>query len=153
MSGSWPPSEFPNLNPSDFEIKSPSTPSYNCIGWAAGKMEWWEPDLDHTYYWPPAVTREYTMSAYVAAFRSVGYQPCGTSVLEVGSEKIALYADSDGTPTHAARRLQTGEWTSKLGPFEDVEHITLECLNGDLYGQPVFYLVRHLRQNGHPSNP
>jgi hypothetical protein len=147
MSGSWSPTEFPRLVSSDFEITSPPTQNYNCLGWAAGEMDWWEPDPDNTYYWPPGAPREYTMAAFIAAYRSIGYQPCGTALLEVGSEKLALYADSDGAPTHAARQLPCGQWTSKLGPYEDIEHLTLECLNGDLYGQPVFYLIRRLQQS------
>jgi hypothetical protein len=142
MSGSWNPKDFPNLEPSDFDITSPKTPEYNCIGWAAGEMAWWEPDQYHTYYWPAKVPREYTMSAYVLAYRSIGYQPCGSPQFEEGHEKIALYADDEGTPTHAARQLPCGQWTSKLGDFEDIEHLTLTCLNGPEYGAPVFYLVR-----------
>jgi hypothetical protein len=140
--GSWADEIFPNLQPSDYEITSPKTPSYNCIGWAAGEMyRWWEPDQYKTYYWPPTVKREYTVQAYIDAFRSIGYQPCGSAKYEEGHEKIALYCDEDG-PTHAARQLKCGQWTSKLGPDEDIEHLTLECLKGGDYGEPVFYLVR-----------
>jgi hypothetical protein len=115
-------------------------------------MEWWEPDPDNTYYWPPSVPREYTVSAFVAAYRSIGYQPCGNSLPEAGSEKVALYADSDGSPTHTARQLPCGQWTSKLGTFEDIEHLTLECLNGGLYGQAVLYFIRRLQQRGQPPD-
>jgi hypothetical protein len=146
MSGSWPPEDFPNLEESDYEKTSPSTPSYNCIGWAAGDMDWWEPDSGYDYYWPPNTPREYTMSAYVKAYQTLGYQSCGTAKFEAGFEKIALYADSDGMPTHAARQLRSGQWTSKLGSFEDIKHPTLECLNGDLYGKPVLYMVRAVQQ-------
>ena len=31
--------------------------------------------------------------------------------LEPGFEKIALYADNSGKPTHAARQLDNGRWT------------------------------------------
>jgi hypothetical protein len=78
----------------------------------------------------------------VEAYRSVGYEECDTPALEAGFEKIVLYADSDDTPTHAARQLTDGRWTSKLGDFEDIEHLNLECLNGELYGEPVTYLRR-----------
>jgi len=142
--GSWATTVFPKLQASDYEVTSAKTDTYNCIGWAAGVLEWWEPDQYDTYYWPPKVKREYTVRAYIDALRSVGYQPCGNDRYEDGHEKIALYADEDGSPTHAARQLQSGQWTSKLGPDEDIEHLTLECLTGGDYGQPVFYLIRKL---------
>jgi hypothetical protein len=145
MLGSWAAKELPNLKPSDYDVTSEETPSYNCIGWAAGVTEWWEPDQYDIYYWPPKAPREYTISAYIAAFRSIGYHPCGGPKFEKGNEKVALYADEDGTPTHAAKQLESGQWTSKLGPKEDIEHRSLECLNGPEYGEPVFYLVRQAR--------
>ena len=53
-----------------------------------------------------------------------GYAPIGEDgPLQDGYEKIAIYA-LDGEPTHAARQLDTGRWTSKLGKHEDIEHDT-----------------------------
>lgn len=94
------------------------------------------------YHWPPGVPKEVTKSAFIEAYRSIGYEVCDGPSLEAGFEKIALYVDSDDSPTHAARQLPNGNWTSKLGDFEDIEHPTLDCLNGDLYGRPVVYLAR-----------
>jgi hypothetical protein len=45
--------------------------------------------------------------------------------VRVGWQTIALYS-ADGELTHAARRLDNGRWTSKLGPDIDIEHDTLE---------------------------
>jgi hypothetical protein len=56
-------------------------------------------------------------------------------VLELGYEKVALYADGNGEWTHAARQLADGWWTSKLGPDEDILYQTPQALVGDLYGQ------------------
>ncbi len=50
------------------------------------------------------------------------------------SEKLALYADSMGDVTHVARQLPNGNWTSKLGALEDIEHKTAEALDAD-YGK------------------
>src|SRR5258707_504293 len=58
-------------------------------------------------------------SRYV--FTAVGYTVCDNDLLEPGYEKIALFA-LGGVPKHAARQLPTGQWTSKLGPMEDIEH-------------------------------
>ena len=70
----------------------------------------------------------------------IGYEVCpiGSRALEPGVQKIALYVDEDGTPTHAARQLPSGEWTSKLGRAEDIRHKTLEALEGSA-GQPPGY--------------
>lgn len=48
--------------------------------------------------------------------------------LEAGIEKIAIYVDANGVPTHAARQLADGTWTSKLGEWEDIQHKTLEAM-------------------------
>ena len=65
--------------------------------------------------------REESLDAFVAALASRGFSSCSSCEIEVGQEKIALY--STGTiPTHAARQLATGWWTSKLGPSFDIEH-------------------------------
>jgi hypothetical protein len=53
--------------------------------------------------------------------------------LELEYQKIAIYIDVSGTPTHAARQLPNGKWTSKLGWLEDIEH-ELDGLTGDRYG-------------------
>jgi hypothetical protein len=46
--------------------------------------------------------------------------------------------------THAARQLENGNWTTKFGDFEDVEHIDLICLEGPRYGRSIV-LMRRLR--------
>jgi hypothetical protein len=48
-------------------------------------------------------------------------------------EKIALFADAQGKPTHVARQLVNGRWRSKLGKREDLEH-ALHDLTGTVYG-------------------
>jgi hypothetical protein len=54
--------------------------------------------------------------------------------MEAGFEKIAIYVDGDGVPTHAARQLSDGAWTSKLGEWEDIRHLTLEAMEDDGLG-------------------
>jgi len=60
----------------------------------------------------------------------------------VAFEKVAIYA-LDGEPTHAARQLSDGTWTSKLGKDIDITH-TLRALEGSTYGQVAAYLKRAL---------
>ena len=142
-SGSWSPKEFPNLNQQNHEITSEGARSYNCFAWAAGETKVrWDPDIMGQYYWPPGVERGETREAVVAAYQTLGYEECVDASLEVGFEKIAIYEHADGTATHATRQLTNGKWTSKLGDFEDIEHDTLDCLDGPLYGRAIIYLKR-----------
>jgi hypothetical protein len=144
MSDSWPTSDFPNLRPQDYNVTSPSTREYNCISWAIHDLEnwWWPDDPEIGYaYWPPNVPRAETVMAFLLAFASVGYVQCEDADLETGFEKIALYT-LNASPTHAARQLPNGRWSSKLGSYEDIEHQNLECLNGPCYGGAFIFLRR-----------
>jgi hypothetical protein len=136
---------FPGLAGSDCRGTSPHDPDYNCIAWAAGEIgTWWWPGQDvWKEYWPAGVSRERTRDAFVAAFASLGYALCEGDSLESGYEKIALFADADGRPTHAARQLPSGRWTSKLDKREDIEH-ELRGLEGELYGSVVLIMKRRL---------
>ena len=127
---------FPGLTGSADFVTSPATPKYNCIAWAAGDdSRWWWPDVMDVGYWPELIAREESLEAFIALFASLGFTETEETGLEPGVEKVALFGI--GTkPTHAARQLPTGAWTSKLGPWEDVEH-SLEALEGIVYGQVV----------------
>lgn len=144
MTGSWSPQDFPLLTA--FVETSPAARRYNCIAWAAGNdTRWWWPDVANIGYWPPNIPREETVAAFVAAYALQGYAQCANGASEAGFEKIALYGvrvGRDIVPTHAARQLPDGRWTSKLGNCEDIEHDTLEMLNGPGYGAPVGFLRR-----------
>jgi hypothetical protein len=127
-------SAFPNLAAEGFSITSPRDPTYNCIAWAAGDSDhWWWPDAYGVGYWPEGVERSVTIEAFVEAYRSLGFEPCRSRRLEQGFEKVAIYADASGAPTHAARQLPDGRWTSKLGQYEDIEH-SLRGLSHGAYG-------------------
>lgn len=133
---------FPNLVSTEYKITSPIDLGYNCIAWAAGDQNnWWWPDEDEIFYWPVDAPRENTIEAFIQAYSLYGYSICENSSLEEGFEKIALYADVNGEPTHAARQLSNGKWTSKLGECEDIEH-ELEGLFGDVYGSTAQFLKR-----------
>src|SRR5438132_8524617 len=115
---------FPNLRKEGFLVTSEPDEDYNCIAHAAGvnDIPWW-PTAETTpdVYWPPGVTREETLEAFVIAYAAIGYVPCDNSSLEPGFEKVALYASTRGHPKHAARQLSSGAWTSKLGRLDDIE--------------------------------
>ena len=134
---------FPGLALQGYRETSPPTWNYNCIAWAACRTDlWWEPDVNQYYYWPPGVARDYTLQAYADAYMVLGFEVCATGDFELRFEKIALFVDAGGLPTHAARQLDNGSWTSKLGPDVDIEHATPQALSGNEYGQPVLFMRR-----------
>jgi hypothetical protein len=136
---------FPGLQATGYEIKSPQSTAYNCIAWAAGESHrlWWPSSAPSDAYWPAAIDREETIEAFVRAFQILGYEPSESDELEVAFEKVALYVDSTLTPTHMARQLESGVWTSKIGiALEDIDHTTLAALEGDRYGAVVRILKR-----------
>ena len=130
---------FPGLSPGSWRPTSPVTPLYNCIAWAAGEAtRWWWPEHG---YWPDAAPRIVSVDAFVAAFGSLGYEVTNNLDLQPGLEKVALYVDDQNRPTHAARQLPSGHWTSKLGGFADIEH-ALGGLEGQQYGTVRVILSR-----------
>ena len=134
---------FPQITQTGYSVTSPQTPRYNCIAWAAGDTrKWWWPDPSPFAYWPPAIPRENTLPRFIEAFRTLGYEPCADAGLEAGFEKVAVYADGDGFPTHAARQLASGVWTSKLGREEDIEHGEPAGVEGEQYGFVIQVLKR-----------
>jgi len=98
-------------------------------------------------YWPKNVPRKPVLDAFFKAFSSQGYEPCGDGTLEPGFEKVALYGISSNgqvIPTHAARQLQNGKWTSKIGNCEDIQHDAVGDLDGPIYGATAAYMRRKL---------
>ncbi len=135
---------FPQLESAPYQIKSPEDVKYNCVAWAASPAEVrrrWRPAPSPFYYWP-VEPREETVAGFIRAFGRLGYAVCDTSDLEPGYERLAIYADDANTPTHMARQLPSGRWTSKLGELEDIQHSTLDQLSGSDYGRVVQILKR-----------
>ena len=131
--------DFPNLNSTNWTPTSPPSDRYNCIAWAAGKgptdPEWWWPSPDDSgYTWPDGVPREATVENFVHAFETLGFEVCCNGSIEEGIEKVVLYT-KDIEPTHMARQLPDGSWTSKLGLNMDINHTTPEALEGPEYGR------------------
>jgi len=135
MSAAQIESFFPDLRASGYRITSPAAPNYNCFAWAGeDTRNWWQPLALSGYYWPAEIPSKLTLENLVAVYERLGYGPCDSAEFEASFEKIAVYVDPDGTPTHAARQTQAGAWTSKLGELEDVEHPTLASLES-FYGK------------------
>ena len=128
----------------DFEVTSESTPQYNCFAWALGEDSQCVDPNPLFGYWPENIPSDGTVNSFVELFRAAGYEPCGDGSLEAGCEKIAIYA-KNGSATHAARQLENGQWTSKLGKLEDIVHSTPEELQGELHGEYGWVAVFMIR--------
>ena len=147
---SWIAGAFANISSSNFKCSSDRTlhlphNGYNCIAWAAGKNDnWWWPIKTPGAFWPIPIDpiNPVTINAFIEAFKTEGYFPCSHSRYENGFEKVAIYVDGDNEPTHAARLLPNGWWTSKLGKYEDIEHETLSSIEGIHYGVALVFLKR-----------
>ena len=141
---------FPQLSEDGFSIESPVDYYYNCIAWAAGKQDhWWWPRIIGGY-WPSSVPEDDKIGTFVRLFENLGYNICDSAVHEAEFEKVAIYA-RNGRVLHAARQLESGRWTSKLGFANDIEH-SLSGLEGQEYGQVAQILKRRRLQEGaHPQ--
>ena len=112
---------FPGLKRTKHDVTSEASVEYNCIAWAAGDTgkAWWpsnyQPYPSRQYYWPRELPRICTLENFIAAFRLLGYSVCKSFKREIRFEKVAIYVNGLGKPTHMARQLETGKWTSKLG--------------------------------------
>jgi hypothetical protein len=145
---------FPRLKRNDYFVTSDEDGNYNCIAWAVGitDVPWWPvPEGTQGVDWPAGVPREETLEAFIAAYRTRDFHPSDDddASVENGIEKIAVFVDADGSPSHAARQLPSGSWTSKLGDWEDIEHKKLSNLEGQELGEPAYgrvakILKRHL---------
>lgn len=133
---------LPGLRGTGYSLTSPADDRYNCIAWAAGATDrWWWPGDPALTYWPEGVPRAETLEAFRAAFTAIGFLVCDNSRVEPGFEKIAIFADVSGAPTHAARQLPSGRWSSKLGRLEDIQH-ALDDVAGEAYGAVVQLMKR-----------
>jgi hypothetical protein len=143
--------KWPNLSHTDYQVTSLKSQEYNCFSWAAEDTDrWWQPIPGDQFYWPDGVPQKETLEAYIQAYRTLGYEPCNDEKLESGYQKIAIYVASNRIPTHAARQLANGKWTSKLGWLEDIEH-ELDGLIGDRYGVVGQILKRSTSSNSSGS--
>jgi hypothetical protein len=143
---------LPNLTRGNHAITSGMTPEYNCVSHAIYEQSialW--PDNDHR--WPMSVERVETIGAFVKLFSQMGFEeiPLVDARVFAGYEKIAIFAIND-MPTHVARQLRSGRWTSKLGTLADIDHADLRCLESGEYGT-VVRLMRRIYTGRPPELP
>ena len=129
---------------------------YNCVGWAAigDSKVWWEPPDGQGCFWPQGIADDGSMESYIHVFQRGGYvkysddtPPFEQRKIELLYEKVALYGDDYGGFLHVAYQLFNG-WTSKLGSWEDIKHLTLECIAGDYYGKRIVIMRRRCSLRG-----
>lgn len=138
---------FPKLS-SDigFKITSPQDPNYNCIAYAGVKtnIKWWpHPQPLDGIEWPFNLPIDDSLDTFTQLFEKLGYSTCDSWEFEHQFMKIAIYQ----CPTtlkckHAARQTINGNWTSKLGDGEDIEHGDPFSVEGAIYGQAVRFMKR-----------
>ncbi len=127
----WIDKQFPSLGSADYEVTSTPDDDYNCIAYAAGdRSNWWSHAGE--YHWPNA-RRSPSIDSLIEVFIGLGFEICDNGEKATGFDKVALYA-KDGNWTHVAVQLPGGDWSSKLGPDEDIRHAALQALAGESYG-------------------
>jgi hypothetical protein len=105
----------------------------------------------HQKYWPTDAPRAESVEAFIEAFGLLGYTERTDESMDANKQKVAIFVDQSGKPTHAARQLEEGGWTSKLGEFVDISH-ELAALEGGLYGRVAVILARPKNYLGRPQS-
>ncbi len=133
---------FPNSKIDPFLVTSPKSANYNCIAWAyEDDSKWFWPDSSNIYYWPNDIPREEKIDSFIKLFNNIGYEICSNGDVEKDYQKVAIYSDKFGKPTHSARQLENGFWTSKLGQYFDVTH-TIFSMGDGVYGNVAVFMRR-----------
>jgi hypothetical protein len=144
---------FPKLlQDNRFKVTSKATPNYNCIAWACKYDERWiqppymgKPNLDCVVWWPPDIPEGLEPECLKKLFEYHGYAECKSSKREEGYRKVAIFFNEQTNEwTHAARELNNGCWTSKLGQFADIQHGTPEAIENDDYGKVYCFMKKKL---------
>lgn len=137
--------DCPGLAETEYEIKSPRDPRYNCVAFAVGDTSqfWYEVGI-RGYYWPPGTPSADTLEGWLKVFTDHGYTEADDDSLEPEYEKVAIYASPEG-PEHVARQKASGVWTSKMGKGHDIEHAKLAALEGETMGTVVRIMKRRCR--------
>jgi hypothetical protein len=135
--------DCPGLYEATYEITSPRDPRYNCIAWAVGDTKYWWYDVKiKGYYWPPGGANADTVEGWIQVFQLFGYTRTENRNLEPEFEKIAIYVTEEGVPEHVARQKASGTWSSKMGKGIDMDHPTLEAIEGVVIGKATVIMKR-----------
>lgn len=136
---------FPRLKEDEnFKITSPYNPCYNCISWSLKESNIWTwpntpEERDRFMTWDNNLRYDEEIETFIEYFKAQGYKICKANDLTDGA--VALYSIGNSCK-HAARMLHNGLWTSKLGPWHDIQHSTPQSLEGDMYGKVYCYMKK-----------
>jgi len=123
--------KLPKLKPDNYRHTSNATGRYNCVAFANDTdRKWWQAGLHGgLYHWPSDIPD--TLEGWTELFTRQGYELTEDRNIEAGFEKIAIYVDlEDMAPGHVAKSDGIA-WKSKLGRYQDIEHASLDLLEGD----------------------
>jgi hypothetical protein len=132
---------FPHLG-REYEVLGPATKRYNCIAWSIGITTRW--------VWPAKPGKAATVGDFDQLYGSRGFRRVRGMNFDLvpGYDKIVLYGKRKGNiyePTHGARQLGDGSWSSKLGQLPLIRHLEPDDLDGSSYGVPIAVYMRPKR--------
>lgn len=156
LTGSELEAKLPKLQPGNYKLTSKATGRYNCMAFAnKDERHWWESGYyGGRYHWPEKIPD--TLEGWTELFVREGYERTDSREIESGFEKVAIYIDfEDMLPGHVA--YSNGVvWKSKLGRSVDIEHSSLDLLEGDQrweYGIVERVLRRPIKQAQRKRKP
>ena len=135
---------FPFLAACGYYKTSDETPVYNCVAYAAGDQtqKWGVTSYPPNLYWPEGASKGDGIDDLKSAFEVCGWERATGGDVEEGFDKVALYADDEGEWQHAAIQWPNGEWSSKLGDWEDIRHANTHAVSGGDYGKVWYYMKK-----------
>jgi hypothetical protein len=140
---------FRSLQKNYYSKTSERASKYNCVSYVANDYTrpWWPVPYPNEpgYYWPIENSDgDESLNEFVEGFESLGYKICENGELEENYTKIVIYIDENDMPSHMAKQLENGKWSSKCGTLEDIEH-DLDALcgsHGDGYGRVASFMKK-----------
>lgn len=137
--------KLPKIKEAGYKVTSPESRRYNCIAWSIGRVDIWIWPVPQ-FFWPLNIEKNLKLSTFIDFYQMFGYIISENEKLEEGYEKIAIYINPErDIVTHAARQTESGKWTSKLGPYKDIEHNSLDSLTGPDYGIVAIIMKRKIK--------
>lgn len=118
-----------------FDVLGPANRKYDSFAWGLNVLDAW--------VWPGTSVEDFDRLAADLGYRR---QKGLDYTLSKNMDKLVLYgkkrADSTVEPSHLARQLADGSWSSKLGALPLIRHATPEDLSGSTCGVPIAVYTR-----------
>jgi len=132
--------DFPALTGTEYDLSDEDF-NYNCLAYALGDLSnWWEPPKGLGQYWPPGYPNDVSVQTAESIIKDHGFTVDCDAASTPETDAIAIYAEGNEW-THFAK-FSSGSWSCKLGEGHDVMGVTIEHLEGTLYGRVVKILSR-----------